>query len=67
MEEVLSSLLRRTDAFETLLMDVTIGDATLFMRADQAEAASKVITPVLDAWESVKPTGFPEWRSNSCR
>src|SRR4030042_4322709 len=35
------------DAFQTLLLDVMIGDATLFMRAAQVEAAWFVVTPIL--------------------
>jgi len=30
---------RRGEAYETLLLDVMLGDATLFMRADQVERA----------------------------
>jgi glucose-6-phosphate 1-dehydrogenase len=41
------------DAYETLLLDVMLGDATLFMRADQIEAAWAVIDPVLGAWEEM--------------
>lgn len=39
------------EAYEALLLDVLEGDATLFMRADQVEAAWKVVMPVLDAWK----------------
>jgi len=49
------------DAYETLLLDVMIGDATLFMRGDQAEAAWSVITPILEAWEMARPTDFPNY------
>lgn len=49
------------EAYETLLLDVMTGDATLFMRADQVEAAWRVVTPVLDAWESTPPTNFPNY------
>jgi glucose-6-phosphate 1-dehydrogenase len=35
------------DAYETLLWDVMKGDATLFMRADQVEAAWQWLMPVL--------------------
>jgi glucose-6-phosphate 1-dehydrogenase len=38
------------EAYETLLLDVIEGDATLFMRADQVEMAWQVIMPVLEAW-----------------
>jgi glucose-6-phosphate 1-dehydrogenase len=48
-------------AYETLLLDVMRGDATLFMRADQVEAAWSVITPLLEAWEGVPPGDFPDY------
>jgi glucose-6-phosphate 1-dehydrogenase len=53
------------EAYETLLLDVMLGDATLFMRADQVECAWKVVDPVLEAWESAKPTDFPNYHSGS--
>jgi len=49
------------EAYETLLLDVMEGDATLFMRADQSEAAWSVIAPILDVWENVKSTDFPNY------
>ncbi|GAB4038532.1 glucose-6-phosphate dehydrogenase [Spirosoma jeollabukense] len=52
------------EAYETLLLDVMTGDATLFMRADQVEAAWKVVTPILDAWESETPD-FPNYALGS--
>jgi glucose-6-phosphate 1-dehydrogenase len=53
------------EAYETLLMDVMRGDATLFMRGDQAEAAWEVISPVLEAWNSAKPTDFPNYQAGT--
>ena len=53
------------DAYETLLLDVMEGDATLFMRGDQAEAAWQVITPILEAWETVRPTDFPNYQAGT--
>ncbi len=38
------------EAYEALLLDVLIGDATLFMRADQVEAAWKVVMPIINTW-----------------
>jgi glucose-6-phosphate 1-dehydrogenase len=38
--------------YETLIYDVMIGDATLFMRADMVEHTWRIIQPVLDEWES---------------
>jgi glucose-6-phosphate 1-dehydrogenase len=53
------------EAYETLLLDVMLGDATLFMRADQVETAWSVIEPVLEVWESVGQTDFPNYPSGS--
>ncbi len=53
------------EAYETLLLDVVRGDATLFMRADQVECAWAVITPVLEAWETAPPAGFPDYPAGS--
>ena len=39
------------DAYETLLLDVMQGDATLFMRADEVEAQWRVVEPLLTYWE----------------
>lgn len=49
------------EAYETLLLDVIEGDATLFMRADQVEASWRVIMPVLDAWATTPPFNFPNY------
>lgn len=53
------------EAYETLLLDVIRGDATLFMRADQVECAWSVVSPILDAWESVPPADFPDYPAGS--
>lgn len=53
------------EAYETLLLDVISGDQTLFMRADQVEAAWEVVMPVLDHWENNKMTNFPNYPANS--
>jgi glucose-6-phosphate 1-dehydrogenase len=52
------------EAYETLLLDVMQGDATLFMRADQVEAAWSVVTPILGAWEAVLPD-FPNYQAGT--
>ena len=41
---------RSPEAYERLIMDVIRGDATLFMRRDEVEAAWKWIDPIRDAW-----------------
>ena len=49
------------DAYETLLWDVMNNDATLFMRADQVEAAWKIIMPILEVWSTQPPVDFPNY------
>ena len=51
------------EAYETLLLDVMQGDATLFMRADQAEAAWEILSPILSTWENIQPTDFPNYQA----
>jgi glucose-6-phosphate 1-dehydrogenase len=38
------------DAYERLLLDVLLGDQTLFIRRDETEAAWGAVMPILDAW-----------------
>jgi glucose-6-phosphate 1-dehydrogenase len=40
------------EAYETLLLDAMLGDATLFARHDFVEASWALITPVLDSWRA---------------
>lgn len=49
------------EAYETLLLDAMEGNATQFMRADQVEAAWRVVMPIIEAWESRRPTDFPNY------
>jgi glucose-6-phosphate 1-dehydrogenase len=37
-------------AYGRILLDVMRGDATLSIRADEAEEAWRIVTPVLDGW-----------------
>jgi len=39
------------DAYETLLLDAMIGDASLFTRDDEVERAWEVLDPILRAWK----------------
>ena len=46
-----TSFLRESpEAYERLLLDALLGDATLFTRADEVEAAWQIVDPVLAAW-----------------
>lgn len=49
------------DAYETLLWDIMTDDTTLFMRADQVEAAWAILTPILDVWGATPPSDFPNY------
>jgi glucose-6-phosphate 1-dehydrogenase len=49
------------EAYETLLWDVIRNDATLFMRADQVEAAWRLLMPVVDVWKAIPPSDFPNY------
>jgi glucose-6-phosphate 1-dehydrogenase len=40
------------EAYERLLLDVMLGDGTLFMRRDHVEASWRWITPILERWAS---------------
>jgi glucose-6-phosphate 1-dehydrogenase len=53
------------DAYETLLWDVMKRDATLFMRADQVEAAWQLLMPVLEAWQATAPSDFPNYAAGT--
>ena len=50
--------------YETLIFDCFIGDATLFQRADQLEAAWKVVQPVVDNWAR-HDASFPNYEAGS--
>jgi glucose-6-phosphate 1-dehydrogenase len=52
---------KQPEAYETLLEDVIEGNATLFMRADQVEAAWEIIEPILEAWQNRPPVDFPNY------
>jgi glucose-6-phosphate 1-dehydrogenase len=52
---------QQPEAYETLLEDVIEGNPTLFMRADQVEAAWKIIQPILEAWQTRPPVDFPNY------
>jgi glucose-6-phosphate 1-dehydrogenase len=52
-------------AYETLLVEIMMGDQTLFMRADQVEAAWELLMPILNSWESKKSINFPNYAADS--
>jgi glucose-6-phosphate 1-dehydrogenase len=52
-------------AYETLLLDAMIGDATLFTRSDEVEAAWRVTDPLLEYWEKNPPARMPLYAAGS--
>jgi glucose-6-phosphate 1-dehydrogenase len=52
-------------AYGTLLLDVMIGDATLFTRSDEVEAAWRLIDPLIDYWDTNPPAQMPTYPAGS--
>jgi glucose-6-phosphate 1-dehydrogenase len=50
-----SFLVEAPEAYERLLLDCMIGDPTLFTRADEVEAAWRLIDPVEESWREGRP------------
>jgi len=53
------------DAYETLILDALLGDASLFTRADEVEAAWSVVTPIINAWADSASPHFPNYAAGS--
>jgi glucose-6-phosphate 1-dehydrogenase len=51
--------------YERLLHDVLVGDSTLFLRSDMIDAAWRIVTPVLDAWERAPAPELPSYAAGS--
>jgi glucose-6-phosphate 1-dehydrogenase len=51
------------EAYERLLLDTLHGDSTLFTRSDEVEAEWRVVQPVLDNLDQLRPYAYPpgEW------
>lgn len=56
---------RTPSAYERLLLDCLVGDASLFARTDQVEVAWALIDPVLTAWRQGPPPAFPNYSAGS--
>ena len=52
-------------AYQTLLLDVMLGVATLFTRSDEVEAAWAVIDPLLKYFEQNPPDALPQYPAGS--
>jgi glucose-6-phosphate 1-dehydrogenase len=52
-------------AYATLVNDCVRGDATLFDRGDNVEAAWSLIDPILDVWTAARSATVPQYASGS--
>jgi glucose-6-phosphate 1-dehydrogenase len=55
---------RSPSAYETLLLDAMLGDATLYTRQDMVEASWQVVEPILEVWGNTK-FDFPNYAAGS--
>jgi glucose-6-phosphate 1-dehydrogenase len=55
---------RSPSAYETLLLDAIIGDATLYTRQDMVEASWSAVQPILDYW-SAQNFPFPNYAAGT--
>ncbi|BAU09569.1 glucose-6-phosphate 1-dehydrogenase [Leptolyngbya sp. NIES-3755] len=54
------------EAYDRLLLDCMMGDQTLFTRSDEVEAAWRVVTPALTAWEApTDPSLVPQYEAGT--
>ncbi len=53
------------EAYQRLLLDVMLGDSTLFARRDEVEAAWTLVAPILDTWASEQPNDLPNYEAGS--
>lgn len=53
------------EAYQRLLLDVMLGDGTLFARRDEVEAAWRIVDPILAAWASAPTEEFPNYEAGS--
>jgi len=53
------------EAYETLLEDCIEGDSTLFTRHDEVELAWSLVDPIIQTWDGIKPSDFPNYEAGS--
>ncbi len=53
------------EAYETLILDCMLGDATLFTRSDEVEAAWSVVDPMIEFWGHKAPDHFPNYAAGT--
>ena len=50
-----------SSGYETLIYDCLCGDVTLFKHADNIEVCWELLQPLLDAWQTIEPSNFPNY------
>lgn len=55
---------RSPTAYETLLLDAMVGDATLYTRQDMVDASWCVVQPILDRW-AAQTHSFPNYEAGT--
>ena len=55
---------RSPSAYETLLLDAIIGDATLYTRQDMVEASWTAVQPIQEVWQN-RSFSFPNYAAGS--
>ena len=53
------------DAYETLILDALLGDASLFTRADEVEAAWKIVDPIIESWIAGAEPNLPNYAAGT--
>jgi glucose-6-phosphate 1-dehydrogenase len=53
------------DAYETLILDALLGDASLFARADEVEKAWGIVTPILATWIEQPAPQLPNYEAGT--
>ena len=53
------------DSYQRLILDAMRGDAALFARNDEVEAAWALMTPILDAWRDLSCPLFPNYEAGT--
>ena len=56
---------RTPTAYERLIHDCIIGDASLFSRSDFVQASWELITPVLSRWDETPEASFPNYAAGT--
>jgi glucose-6-phosphate 1-dehydrogenase len=55
---------RSPTAYETLLLDAILGDATLYSRQDMVEASWSAVKPIMEVWSATK-FDFPNYAAGT--